>query len=1024
MFYVFADGESIFNPMDDNLAILSPKVTLELGKSGSFQFSIPSTHDYYNKLEQLKTSIMVELDNTEIFRGRILSITKGFNNIKTVYCEGILSYLVDSVQKARSFKGKASELYKKILERHNDMVEKDKRFALNLCTFGVEDADVIIPGKKDEEDKYYGTDKYGQAIIESLVDEWKTSYDYINSLFIDYLGGYLVAKYDRKKEVNYIDYISNDQLDAKLDSADHEIEFGINMLDFQEEVNAEKLFTVLIPLGDGEDDVLTIAGATNKSSADGIELVKIQGKWIGIADEKAREKYGSIIKTYSFENVNDPNTLFTNAVKYLKRHKNIPVTYTIKAVDMHFVNKTNAQIEIGDSVRVTSPTHGVDKCLLCTRIEYDLSNPANTSYTFGNPEQSMTERYKKNKDKDKKDSEHNDKRAAKGGGGAAGAARDEAIDEAEKKVNDLYNAYIKVDEATGTITMATLYKDIVDGKEHLRSMAGIDLDAGPDAAKVNIYTMYDDIGKANTRITQVSDDLHAEIEVVSSYAKGVNTALTSFKQYAGDTYASQEMLTQYKNESSEALSGLRTYANKTFATSSLFSEYKSATDASLKSLSEFKTTATDKFASFLTKSEYNTSESKSKAAIEGWVDENFAKITAIAEYETENGNSIADIEAIANANSAKISLNTSKIAGLTKSTAELTVQSKNTESVIKALTNYNDLKPDPKTGLITAVASKAKLNVTASDVKSAIDSDTNFSKYLDGKMTYSSTSIHQLADDAKAMVELIANFGSGHGAKITLKSFKDELTNHIDNRILAEADNIILKADQTTIDGRIFNAKSTAYFERGVSFQSVLYANGAFTTNGTASFENGFTSNAKSQINGDLVVQAGHTITIGLDKVALDKDIPTDYVKNNVTDVRDAFKGAYSNIGAALRSLATPDGYSKFADYIKALAAEAIDDKYIKGKITQSYIRSKIDGNFIQDALRGADAWGLYLRKAIGVTNNRTLKQYIEDNSKDHKHTVKIGTSALGHNHEQTSGTYTMGAHNLKDINVTSDKGF
>ena len=62
MFYVYADGESIFSPFDESLSIFSPKVTLELGKSGSFQFSIPKTNDYYGTLEQLKTKIVVNIE--------------------------------------------------------------------------------------------------------------------------------------------------------------------------------------------------------------------------------------------------------------------------------------------------------------------------------------------------------------------------------------------------------------------------------------------------------------------------------------------------------------------------------------------------------------------------------------------------------------------------------------------------------------------------------------------------------------------------------------------------------------------------------------------------------------------------------------------------------------------------------------------------------------------------------------------------------------------------------------------------
>ena len=152
MYYVYADGDSIFNQFDKTLTIHSPKVTLELGKAGSFQFDIPPTNQYYNRLTQLKTNIRVELDNKTIFYGRVFSITRGFNNIKKVYCEGALSYLMDTLQQAKSYKGKAKTLFENIIAAHNAMADSDKQFVIDRLE--IEDTDVIIPGKKDKDRNY------------------------------------------------------------------------------------------------------------------------------------------------------------------------------------------------------------------------------------------------------------------------------------------------------------------------------------------------------------------------------------------------------------------------------------------------------------------------------------------------------------------------------------------------------------------------------------------------------------------------------------------------------------------------------------------------------------------------------------------------------------------------------------------------------------------------------------------------------------------------------------------------------
>lgn len=423
MYYVYADDNSIYNPLDSSLTIHSPKVTLEIGKAGSFQFDIPPTNQYYSSLTQLKTIIRVELDDKVIFYGRVFSITRNFNNIKHVYCEGALSYLIDTLQKAKSFKGKAKTLFNKIMATHNDMTTGDKKFTIDRLE--IEDTDVIIPGKKDDDGKYYGS-KYEQTIIESIAEEWLTTYDYINNVLIDYLGGYLMYEYDqnavqesKKNKISYVSESSFDSLIEQYSSGDlsaPEIEYGVNLLDLTEEMNAEDLFTVLIPLG---DDNLTIAKATNTSGHSDIEIVKINDKSIGIADKESLEKYGKIIKSYVFNDVNSANTLFTDGYKYLKAHKNLPISFTIKAVDMHFVDGIQEIIDIGQIVKINSTPHNLVQYLICTKIEYDLEDASKNQYTFGNPKQSLTERYKKNKDKQKRGSSRG---ASKSSGAALATA--------------------------------------------------------------------------------------------------------------------------------------------------------------------------------------------------------------------------------------------------------------------------------------------------------------------------------------------------------------------------------------------------------------------------------------------------------------------------------------------------------------------------------------------------------------------------------------------------------------------------
>ena len=490
MFYIYANGKSIYQPMDNTLSLFAPKLTLEMGKAGSLQFQIPPNNKYYNAPPQLTTTITVEMDDTEIFRGRVLTNNRNFNNIRTIYCEGDLAYLVDSVQKAEKYDGKAHALFRKIIAAHNARVEASKQFTVGNIT--VEDRDVLLTGKSDDiQDAETGKFDYKQIAINSIADEWQNTFEFIETCLIDYTGGYLRTR--RQNGVTYVDLLADYGTTTTQD-----IEFGKNLLDLTEEVSAEDVFTVLIPLG---DENLTIESVNNGSD----ELV----------DAAAVARYGRIVKTHVFDSVNEPSTLLENGRRYLASNVNVPMTITVKAVDMHLVDPNASPIFVGDKVHVTSVPHGMLDTLTCTKIEYDIENPANNTYTFGTPKQSLTERYRKDKAKQNSEGSHG------GGGAGGGAAGGAAEEEAKKQLDEFFDAWINVNPEAAHIDLGTLYKKFNDAKEVLESSCGISLDA--PTGNINIKTLrkeFDDMGQVQKEqaayIDLLNNELGARIDQVVS----------------------------------------------------------------------------------------------------------------------------------------------------------------------------------------------------------------------------------------------------------------------------------------------------------------------------------------------------------------------------------------------------------------------------------------------------------------------------------------------------------------------------
>lgn len=490
MFQIFAGDSLVYEPGDSDLVLLAPKLTLEMGKAGSLEFTVPAGHPHTDILKQLTKPVAVDLDDERIFRGRILSGSRTFYNQREIYCEGVLSYLVDSVQKAVKYDGKTHALFRQIIANHNARMPAEKQFTVGNIT--VPDQDIHLLGQSDDISRY----DYSQIAINSIVDNWNTTYDYIETCLISYCGGYLVVR--QENDINYIDWVSD-----YTDTATQEIVFGENLLDLTDETTAEDIFTVLIPLG---DDNLTVKSVNQGSDE--------------IVDEAKVAKYGRIVKTNVFSNVTKAQTLLENGRRYLADNGDVPTTLTITAIDLHSVYPEIEAIHLGDRVYIRSDPHELSQYLTCTKIEYDLEKPENTVYTFGREKQTLTKRYREDK-RAKNDTYGN---GANGDGSGIGAAAadeaggwhwlddnitaetDEKIEDAEEKTDqkfrEFFDAYINISPEQGKIDLGALYQKLQNDEAVLENNVGINMDA--PAGTINIFTDHTTLGDTTATANDAS----------------------------------------------------------------------------------------------------------------------------------------------------------------------------------------------------------------------------------------------------------------------------------------------------------------------------------------------------------------------------------------------------------------------------------------------------------------------------------------------------------------------------------------
>ena len=357
MYTIHVDGNLLYSPLliDDGYLVLNPKLTLELGKSGSLTFLLPPNNPLYDGIQKLKSMVIVYQDSEEIFRGRVLHDEKDFYNRKNVYCEGELAFLLDSQQRPYSFQGDISDLYMKFINAHNAQVEEEKRFYVGEIT-------VTDPNNYINRSNIY----------------YNNTWDEISDKLIASHGGYLRPRLKDGKR--YLDYV---KAYGKVNS--QVIEFGVNMLDISEYITAEDVFTVLIPLGFEQTD-------SDGNSTGRLTIKSVNSGKDYIEDDAAIALFGRITKTQEWDDVTVASNLLTKGRAFLNSGIEMAVTLTMKAIDLHLADVEVERISLGDYVRVISLPHKLDKYFLCSKIVIDIVSPDKTEYTFGVTYTTMTEK--------------------------------------------------------------------------------------------------------------------------------------------------------------------------------------------------------------------------------------------------------------------------------------------------------------------------------------------------------------------------------------------------------------------------------------------------------------------------------------------------------------------------------------------------------------------------------------------------------------------------------------------------------
>ena len=372
MYKVYLDDELLYHPnlvKQKNLSIENTRLNVELNKTGSFTFVIRKNNTRYAQLKKMQSIVKVYDDNDRLFRGRILNSTRGLFNELQVTCEGELAFLLDSRVRPYEFTGSVADYHRFLVEQHNSQVGSVKQFKVGICT-------VTDPND----------------YISRASSDYPSTWDEFNEKLIKLLGGYIWTR--EEEDGVYIDYLADfDEVNTQP------IEFGENLLGFEETIKGQDIATAIIPLG---AKIVTEETVVDEEGNESTETVETEER-LTIADinngvdyvyhEEAVNKYGLIFKVVEWDDVTLAENLKEKAEEELQNTIHFVRVLDLKAVDLRALNVNIRRFRLGRYTPVKSKPHELDEYLLTRKLSINILNDADSALLLGDEKQTFTDKH-------------------------------------------------------------------------------------------------------------------------------------------------------------------------------------------------------------------------------------------------------------------------------------------------------------------------------------------------------------------------------------------------------------------------------------------------------------------------------------------------------------------------------------------------------------------------------------------------------------------------------------------------------
>lgn len=332
MYRILYNGESLTNQRAPEFAFAEGELSQKVNTVDSFGFLLPAKHPLIGFPEVRAGVVKLYFKDKPLFAGDILNVTRSFLGAVQFTCQGALGWLHDVVLVRPQFSGTVQSAWQWLITQYNAACSENRKIVCGTCNVS------------------------GNHVFDYQTD-FAEVFDLAKKL-IEAHGGYVNVRYEGEDII--LDYVAdNTRVSGQY------ITFGQNLTDLQNFIDGDALFSRIYPTG-----------------KDGIDISSVNSGAYYLENTFAKALHGDIGKAVKFD-IDTPAALKTAAEAYLAEQALATQTLTLTAFDLSLLDSTIDSFEVGDSVRVRSPAHGIDTQLKVSEKITSLTSPANSKVTLG-----------------------------------------------------------------------------------------------------------------------------------------------------------------------------------------------------------------------------------------------------------------------------------------------------------------------------------------------------------------------------------------------------------------------------------------------------------------------------------------------------------------------------------------------------------------------------------------------------------------------------------------------------------------